>query len=339
MSQLISPETVCPRCQAPLSAADLACPACGLFVHLSRLQELSKEAQSLEPHDAAAAAEAWEDCLTLIPPDSQQAAMLRQRVGALRARAAMSDGNPQVIYAGATERGGLFAPAATTGGAILRTVASMLISIWAYSYFFGAKFAAGFVVLILVHEMGHVIALRFYGVRASPPIFVPFMGAVITVPSMRNCQEEAIVGIAGPVLGTVGSLACFALYHASGQPILLDLSFWGFAINLFNLLPVPPLDGGRVMAAVSRWVWPLGLIGLVALFLADFLQDGHINYILIFVLVFAAPRLWRALHRVDHSIEYYQIAKSASWAIGTAYVLLGGVLFGMFYFAQTLGAQ
>jgi Zn-dependent protease len=314
---------VCVRCGQPLAPDELACPVCGLFVHLPKLHELSQQAQATEGVDPAAAAQIWRQCLTLIPRDSPQTALLSQRIAAL-------EGAPVTVNAAPISR-----PQPkpwTWQRALFRTGGSMLVSMWVYGYFLGPDFAVGFVLLILIHEMGHVLAIRHYGIRSAPPLFLPFVGAVITVPALRNAQEEAIVGIGGPVLGTVGALACFALYGATHEPILLQLSFYGFFLNLFNLVPVPPLDGGRVTAAISPWIWPVGMLGLVW-----FAIHFRTSPVMILVLVFAARRLWRTFRYRERMSSYYQIPRSASWAIGCAYVLLVMLLSGFFLFAERLG--
>ena len=136
------------------------------------------------------------------------------------------------------------------------------MSVAAYSLFFGWRFAAGFVVLLFVHEMGHVIALRREGIKASAPMFIPFMGAVITARSLGdNALAEARVGLAGPILGTLGAAPC-RRRRAHGSNLLRSRSpTSASSSNLFNLLPVVPLDGGRAMAAMAPWMWFLGFGG------------------------------------------------------------------------------
>ncbi len=149
---------------------------------------------------------------------------------------------------------------------LLTTAGTMAVSVAAYSFVFGWTFAAGFVVLILVHEMGHVIELRRLGIKASPPMFIPFLGAVISAKSLgENALAEARVGLAGPILGTIGSAACIVIWQATGSDLFRALAFTGFFLNLFNLLPVVPLDGGRAMAAMAPWMWFAGFAGLIAL--------------------------------------------------------------------------
>jgi Zn-dependent protease len=149
---------------------------------------------------------------------------------------------------------------------LLSTSATMLVSIAAYALIWSWKFAIGFVLLLLIHEMGHVIQLRREGIKASAPMFIPFMGAVVMASSMgKDAAAEARVGLAGPVLGTIGTLIPLAIWQATGGEFWQALAYVGFFINLFNLLPVLPLDGGRAMAALSPWVWLVGFAGLIAL--------------------------------------------------------------------------
>ena len=132
----------------------------------------------------------------------------------------------------------------------------------------GLEFAAGFVVLLFLHEMGHVIALRREGIKASTPMFIPFLGAAIFAKSLGdNALAEARVGLAGPILGTARPRRVgLAVGEAHRQQLfLLALAYVGFLLNLFNLLPVVPLDGGRAMAAMAPWMWFLGFGALVAL--------------------------------------------------------------------------
>ena len=146
---------------------------------------------------------------------------------------------------------------------VLTTSGTMLVSIAAYSLIWGWKFAVGFVLLLLVHEMGHVIQLRREGIEASAPMFIPFLGAAVMAKSLGdNATAEARVGLAGPILGTLGCLALLPLAISDGDDFWYALVFTGLFLNLFNLLPVVPLDGGRAMAALSPWMWFVGLFAM-----------------------------------------------------------------------------
>ena len=164
----------------------------------------------------------------------------------------------------------------------------MLVSVAAYSFVFGWAFAAGFVVLLFVHEMGHVIALRREGIKASAPMFIPFLGAVISARSLgENALAEARVGLAGPILGSIGAAACILVWQATGNDLWRALAFTGFFLNLFNLLPVVPLDGGRAMAAMAPWMWFVGFAAMIPLAII------FPNPIILLILVFAGYETYK----------------------------------------------
>jgi Zn-dependent protease len=175
---------------------------------------------------------------------------------------------------------------------ILITAGTMLVSVAAYSFVFGWAFAIGFVTLLLVHEMGHVIELRRQGIRATAPMFVPFLGAVISARSLgNNALAEARVGLAGPILGSLGSAACILIWHATGNDIWRALAFTGFFLNLFNLLPVVPLDGGRAMAAMAPWMWFVGVAAIIPL---AFLFPNPVILLILIVAAYETYRRWQA---------------------------------------------
>jgi Zn-dependent protease len=147
----------------------------------------------------------------------------------------------------------------------LWTVASMLLSIAVYSSRMGWRPAAGFITLLMIHECGHLFAARYYGIRVSVPVFIPYIGAIIDMREpMRNAWEEAVFGISGPVLGSLGAFASLGLHHFTGNFYFAELAFFGFFLNLFNLIPLGFLDGGHVAAAISRWLWIPGYIMMAA---------------------------------------------------------------------------
>jgi Zn-dependent protease len=190
---------------------------------------------------------------------------------------------------------------------LLTTAGTALVSVAAYSLFWGWTFALGFVVLLFVHEMGHVIQLRREGIKATAPMFVPFLGAFISAKSLgENALAEARVGLAGPIVGSVGAGACLVIGDAANSDFFRALAYIGFFLNLFNLLPVVPLDGGRAMAAMAPWMWFVGLGALVALVLMI------PNPILLIIILFAAIETWRRWKaRKTRSLEqaaYYRVA-------------------------------
>ena len=189
---------------------------------------------------------------------------------------------------------------------VLTTSGSMLVSVAAYSVIWGWRFAVGFVVLLFVHEMGHVIQLRREGIQASAPVFIPFFGAAVWSKSLGdNALAEARVGLAGPVLGSLGAAACIPLAHATGSDFWRALAFTGFFLNLFNLLPVVPLDGGRAMAAMTPWMWFAGLLAVLVL------AFSYPNPIILLIALLAAMetwRRWRSLKSGDEGVRaYYRV--------------------------------
>ena len=155
-------------------------------------------------------------------------------------------------------------------GKLLPAVLSMLLSIGVYALVFGWAYAVGFVVLLLVHEMGHFVAARRRGLNVGAPTFIPFVGAWIELKDMpHDAETEAYVGVAGPLAGTVGALACFYLARSTGGSLLLALAYSGFMLNFFNLKPLLPFDGGRITAAISPRLWLLGAPLLVATLLLE----------------------------------------------------------------------
>jgi Zn-dependent protease len=200
---------------------------------------------------------------------------------------------------------------------LFTTSATMLVSIAAYSLIWGWTFALGFVLLLLVHELGHVIQLRREGVEASAPMFIPFLGAVISAKSLGgNALAEARVGLAGPVLGSAASVVLVPVASATGSDFWTALAFTGFFLNLFNLLPVVPLDGGRAMAALAPWMWLVGLATLVAVAVA------FPNPIILLILLFAGLESWRRWkeRKSPGSREYYRVPPRARVAVAAVYI-------------------
>lgn len=152
-------------------------------------------------------------------------------------------------------------------GKLLTTGGTMFISMAVYAWMFGWPYAVGFVLLILVHEMGHYVAARRRGLQVGAPTFIPFVGAWVAMKQLpHDVETEAYVGFAGPLAGTAAALACYFLARATDSRLLLALAYSGCMINLINLIPISPLDGGRITAIISPKVWLLGVPLLAALF-------------------------------------------------------------------------
>ena len=187
-------------------------------------------------------------------------------------------------------------------GKLLPTVLTMLLSVGVYALMFGWGYAAGFVALLLVHELGHYVAARRRGLKVGAPTFIPFVGAWIELKDLpHDAETEAYVGMAGPLVGSVGALGCFYLARSSGSTLLLALAYSGFFLNLFNLIPLAPFDGGRITAAISPRLWLIGAPLLVALF---FYSPSPL---LILMAVLALPNLikaWRGPRTVEEAAYY-----------------------------------
>jgi Zn-dependent protease len=213
---------------------------------------------------------------------------------------------------------------------LLTTSGTALVSVAAYSLFWGWEFAAGFVVLLFLHEMGHVIALRREGIKASTPMFIPFLGAAIFSKSLGdNALAEARVGLAGPILGSLAAAAVAVVGALTGSSFLLALAYVGFLINLFNLLPVVPLDGGRAMAAMAPWMWFIGFGGLIAMVFI------FPNPILLIIILFGGMETWRRWQqRKTRSLQqaaYYRVAPHHRALVGAVYIgLIAALAFGMY---------
>jgi Zn-dependent protease len=146
----------------------------------------------------------------------------------------------------------------TAGGTLL----SMAVSVWAFALIAPFQTAVGLIVMIFIHEMGHVIASKQKGLPTSAPIFIPFLGAMINLKrNPRDAETEAYIAFGGPLLGTIGALGAFLIGWYWELPLFIYISWIGFFLNLINLLPIHPLDGGRITVSVSRWLWLIGLTG------------------------------------------------------------------------------
>jgi Zn-dependent protease len=195
------------------------------------------------------------------------------------------------------------------GALKLQTLVTMLLSVALYASQWGWEFAAGFVLLIFVHEMGHVLVLRHEGIPAGAPVFIPFLGAFIAMKGRpRDAYVEAKVGIGGPLAGSIAAWVVLAAGMTAQQPLLVTLGHAGILLNLFNLIPVSPLDGGRIAGAFSRTFWVVGYaLGLGALFLTR-------SPLLLIVLGAGLFTLWQ---RWKHPVPgYHDIPRGRRLAIG-----------------------
>jgi Zn-dependent protease len=202
----------------------------------------------------------------------------------------------------------------------------MVLSIWAYALAWGWMFAVGFVLLIFVHECGHLIVARLFGLKVGAPVFIPFMGALIALKDApKDAWMEAWVGIGGPLLGTVGAVVCEGLFVATGNPLFRGLAYTGFFLNLFNLAPIGFLDGGRIATALSPWLWVAGAA------IMAWLLFLHPNFLLVLILLMSLPRLWFLFRKKsDQELRYFEVAPARRWLMAGRYFgLIAFLLFGM----------
>ena len=209
---------------------------------------------------------------------------------------------------------------------ILKTGGSMFIYVWIYAMAWGWWFALGFAILIFVHECGHLIAARRLGLKVGAPVFIPFMGAIIALKeSPRNAWVEAQVGIGGPLLGTLGAAVSFLIYRVTGNEMFSALAYTGFLLNLFNLAPIGFLDGGRIVTALSPWLWLIGTVIIGLLMLVQF------NFILLIIFIVSLPRLFSLFRKKSaEEARYFEVTPEQRWIMAGLYFgLIAFLLFGM----------
>src|SRR5918996_239523 len=201
---------------------------------------------------------------------------------------------------------------------VLTTSASMLVSVGAYALIWGWKFGVGFVALLFIHEMGHYIQLRREGVKPSGMVFIPFLGAAVGTRSLGgSALAEARVGLAGPILGSLAVVALLPIAAATDDDFWRALAFTGFFLNLFNLLPVVPLDGGRAMAAMAPWMWFLGLAAMLTLV---FIAPNPILILIVLLGAFETYRRWKERGTaVEGNADYYKVAPLHRLPLGALY--------------------
>ncbi|MES2932176.1 MAG: site-2 protease family protein [Pseudomonadota bacterium] len=215
-------------------------------------------------------------------------------------------------------------------GKVLTTGGTMLISMVVYSWIFGWRYAVGFVLLIFFHEMGHFLAARQRGLDVGAPTFIPFIGAWVALKEMpHDVETEAYIGFAGPVTGTLAAIACYWLGRENDSQLMLALAYSGFMINLINLIPISPLDGGRITAIVSPKIWLAGVPLLAALFFYN------PSPMLILIAILAYPQLKAALSKDNGASKlpagYYDVPTATRLNYGVLYLGLVAFLAIMSY--------
>ncbi len=207
---------------------------------------------------------------------------------------------------------------------LLLSGGTMLLSVILYTWVYGWRYAVGFIVLLFVHEMGHYVAARQKGLNVGLPTFIPFVGAWIELKEMpHDAQTEAYIGLGGPLLGTVGATVCYLLARSWNLDWLLAVSYAGFFLNLFNLIPMSPFDGGRITAVLSPRIWFAGVPVLVGLFLY------RPSPMLLLIALLAAPQLmkaWKYRSDSEEAQTYYAVPTRVKWEYAAYYIGLAAFL-------------
>lgn len=315
----------CAGCGTELAQEFLACPRCQRLVHAERLSELGAQAQrAADAGDGAAEVAAWREALTLLPATARQHAVIAARVDALSSRvekekiatgprhgsrwakilgplgaAGLLIWKLKFLFVGVLSKAKLLIAGLTKSS----TLFTMLASFAVYWTAWGWKFALGLVGSIYVHEMGHVAALRRLGIKATAPMFIPGIGAFVRMQEMpAGPREDARVGLAGPWWGLGAAIASFGVHAATGMKFWLAIAHTGAWINLFNLLPVWQLDGGRGANALSRL--QRGLLLMMTLGLWTFTREG---LLILLALAFG----WRVFQRDEARTDWRVFAEFA----------------------------
>ncbi len=213
-------------------------------------------------------------------------------------------------------------------GKVLVSAGSMLLSLVTYAFVFGWQYAAGFIGLLFAHEMGHFLAARQRGLDVGLPTFIPFVGAWIQLKEQpMDAETEAYVGIAGPMLGSAAAFVCYLAAQNEGSKLLMALAYAGFVLNLFNLIPLSPLDGGRIVSVISPRIWLVGVPILVAVFF------WSPSPLLVIIAILAAPQVWAALtsRGAAAGAAYYRASASVRFSYGAQYLALAAFLAVMAY--------
>jgi Zn-dependent protease len=263
---LSATSTPCSNCGSALAPDALSCASCGRLTHAQEFEALSQHAklagQSKDWHGAKLA---WERALAFLPPDSSEYRTVKARIQNIDLQ--LSDKNvwakrfaklgPVGVILWKFKTVALLVLAkgkfVLLGLTKLSTLTSMLVFLGVYWAMFGWQFALGFVLSIYIHEMGHVMALRKYGIAASAPMFIPFLGAFVRLRQYpANVIQDARVGLAGPIWGFGAAVFAWLCAVVTGLPIWYAIAHTGAWINLFNLIPIWQLDGGRGFRALTR---------------------------------------------------------------------------------------
>ena len=253
--------SICPDCQAPIPEDKLSCPHCHCLLHAAELEALAAKAQAAaNSADFVLARSYWARSLELLPSETIQYRSIQAHIAKLdqQIQAAEADGSSRWKKAA-----GFFGPiglllwklkALLFGLTKLTTLLSMFVSFGLYWSIYGWRLAAGLIVSIYIHEMGHVLELRKFGIPAGAPMFIPGFGAFI---QLRNVHlppvQDSRIGLAGPIFGFAAAAVSLMLFYGTDTKIWAAIAYFGAVVNLFNLIPIWQLDGGRGFHSLMRW--------------------------------------------------------------------------------------
>ncbi|TKD01544.1 site-2 protease family protein [Polyangium fumosum] len=261
----------CAACGVELAPGMLACPACRKLVHGARLAALAADGEAAEREGRITdALTHWREALGLLPPGSTQHRVVGETIRRLSLALEQVGNTPKPQGGRAKTVAGLGAVALVawnlkyfllsllgkakllvSGLASLPTLLSMFAWL-ALDRSRGLTFALGLVASIYVHEMGHVSALRLYGIQATAPMFVPGLGALVRMKQYPiDAREDARVGLAGPVWGCAAAAIALAAGLVLKDRTMLAVASVGATLNVFNLVPVWQLDGARGFRALD----------------------------------------------------------------------------------------
>jgi len=211
------------------------------------------------------------------------------------------------------------------------TLISTGVTALIYAQLFGWAFGVGIVLLILIHESGHVVVARIMGLPVTLPVMIPFLGAFVSMKQApRSVAQESVMAIGGPVLGSIAAGLCYIGYLAApdsntGQ-LLRALAYFGFLINLFNLIPLTPLDGGRVTSLLSKWFNVAGLLIAAGLLLFEMQSGTTVSPVLFLVLIFGAFATYQRFRSTTLNPAYYAVGAQTKVLVGSLYL---GLIFAL----------